>query len=349
MATIEDVAKAAGIHRSAVSHTFSGKGNLSAETRERILQCAQELGYRPNLIARSLSKRRTHTIGLTVPDITNPYYATAVQVVEQTAYRSGYRAIIAATDRNKDLGYDLLCDLVDRRVDGIVLTFDTLSAATIQSITATIPVVWCMWETAGSDLTPAVTFDFAHAGQLVAEHLLALGHTRIALVADARDEMTYEGRCAGFRRALQSAGYPLADDLLRIGDGTLEGGRTAAGPLFALSDSPTAVFATNDLMALGLLERARERGLRVPDDLSIVGFDDIFVANLVTPALTTVHIDSARIMSTATELLIALIGGQPASSPPPFQPRLIVRASSGPPPSSRPPRLGRAKRSATGL
>src|SRR5262249_33302714 len=159
---------------------LSGKGTLSAATRARVLRHAQELGYRPNLVARGLVTQRSQTIGLIVGDIANPFYGAVAQAVERTAYRFGYRAFFVSTDRDEHLGQELLTDLVARRVDGIIAMPGGLPQETVRTaIAAGVPVVWCMWEDEDGDLTPAVGFDYFGAGRLVAEHLVELGHRRV--------------------------------------------------------------------------------------------------------------------------------------------------------------------------
>jgi len=334
MPTLQDVARAAGVDRSAVSYALSGKGNLSTQTRARIITCAQELGYRPNLLARSLIKQRTHTIGLVVADVTNPYDGAVAQAVQRAAYGSGYRAMIVNTDRDARLGHELLADLVARQVDGLLALPGGLPSEAVQSITAAGPaVVWCMWGGEGYDLAPAVDFDFVQAGRLVAAHLLHLGHRRLALVRHGAPPASgWGGRYRGFAETLTRAGYPLSPDLCRYGDATLEGGQAAAHALLARPNPPTAIFATNDLTAMGVLAAARACGARVPDDLSVVGFDDILPAAHTAPPLTTVRVDTAAIMTAATAVLVDTIEGRATDAPPLFAPTLVVRASTGPAP-----------------
>ncbi len=333
MPTLQDVARAAGVDRSAVSYALSGKGNLSAQTRARIITRAQELGYRPNLLARSLIKQRTHTIGLVVADMTNPYYGMVAQAVQRAAYRVGYHAIIVNTDRDARLGHELLSALVARQVDGLIAMPDALHADAVRSITTAGPaVVWCLWGE-GPDLAPAVDFDFVQAGRLVAEHLLHLGHRRFAFVRHGVPLASgWGGRYRGFAETLARAGYPLSPDLCRYDDATLDGGQAAALSFLARPDPPTAIFATSDLTAMGVLAAARARAARVPDDLSVVGFDDILPAAHTAPPLTTVRMDTAAIMTVATEVLVATIEGRASDAPPLFAPTLVVRDSTGPAP-----------------
>ncbi len=333
MATIYDVARAAGVTAATVSVALSGRGVVNRTTRERIFRCAQELGYRPNLVARSLSMRRTHTIGLVVYDITNPFYAEVAHAVEQTAQRAGYRVIFANTTGDVALGAQLLEDLAARQVDGIIAMPGGLSANAVQALAATgMPIVPCLWdEEMNVDLTPTVGVDFAAGGRLVADHLLDLGHGRIAtVVIGAPDEPRVRARAATFRDRLAARDCPIDMALWRWAHGTLDDGYAAAHDLLALPQPPTAIYATNDLMALGVLAAARERGVRVPHNLSVVGFDDIQLARYVTPPLTTVRVEKSTLMATATDVLLRIIGGEEMTSMPPFVPSLVIRESTAP-------------------
>jgi LacI family transcriptional regulator len=336
--TLEDVARAAGVTPSSVSYALAGKGTLSVATRARILQCARELGYRPNLVARGLATQQTHTIGLVVADIANPFYGVVAQAVERTAYRYGYRTFFVDSDRNEQLGQELLADLVARKVDGILAMPGGLPAAIVQSNAAAgIPVIWCMWEDDDPNLKPAVDLDYYRGGRLVAAHLVAQGHRRVAVLTHGhRPGATvheHRLRVAGCHDGLLAAGCPLDPSLLVFGDSTLESGVAAGKALLSLASPPTAVFATNDLMALGVLAAAQEAGVAVPGALSIVGFDDILATAYAGPPLTTVHVDIAGMMTTATTLLLDLIQGKEISPPPISMPTMRVRRSTGPAPS----------------
>lgn len=286
--TIYDVAKAAGVTAATVSYVLSGKRPVSKATRERVLRYVQELGYRPNQIARSLIKQKTKTIGLVVPYIGNPFYAEMAEAAERITSAAGFRIFVTNTYRDEHLAQGLLDDLLSRRVDGIIIASEMpfLVEEALQSLNATsatpLPLVLCLWEGNEPDFAPAVKFDFFAAARLAAEHLLDLGHRRIGVVADAisPDGVTPEkvhhfARLAGFQEALTQRGYPLDQSLLGIGNSSLESGKQAAYHLLQLSVPPTAIFATNDLMALGVMSVAWEMGIHVPQQLSVVGFDDI--------------------------------------------------------------------------
>lgn len=345
MATIYDVARAAGVTAATVSVALSGRGVVNRKTRERILHCAQDLGYRPNLVARSLTMRRTHTIGLVIFDITNPFYAEVALAVEQTARRAGYRVIIANTTGDPSLGRELLEELAARQVDGIIAMPGGLRAEPVRTIAATgLPIVPCLWdEEADLDLAPAIGIDFAAGGRLAADHLLDLGHRRIAMVAiGTANEAGIRAREAAFRDRLFERDCPIDMALWQwAGDASLESGHAAAHALLTLPEPPTAIYSTNDLMALGVIAAARERGVRVPGDLSVVGFDDISLARYATPPLTTVRIEKTLLMAGATDMLLRLIEGEELSSPPPLVPTLVVRDSTARPAGRPVPEAGR--------
>jgi DNA-binding LacI/PurR family transcriptional regulator len=328
--TIYDIAKAAGVTGTTVSYVLSGKGSISEATRARVLKYAQELGYRPNLIARSLIKQRTCTIGLVMPRISNPFYAEVAEAVERLAYASGFRVFITNTHENEQLGGDLLEDLMARRVDGIIYLPHGLPLYGIQATLASgIPIVFCIWEEEEPEVSPCIGFDFMEGGRLAAEHLLALGHQRVAIVTDGPsvDRIKHHLRVAGAKSALMQAGHPLDPALLCLGDSSVEKGEAAAHELLTLPEPPTAIFATNDLMAIGIITAAWKLGIHIPRDLSVVGFDDIVLAAYIAPPLTTIVMDKSALTERAMNILFSMIEGKQVTSPPLLLPRLVIRGS----------------------
>jgi DNA-binding LacI/PurR family transcriptional regulator len=342
MTTIYDVAKGAGVTAATVSYVLSGKGSVSDVTRERVLKCVQELGYRPNHIARSLLKQKTKTIGLVVPNIGNPFYAGVAEATERISYAAGFRLFVTSANRDERLAQKLLEDLLSRRVDGMIIVSEIPSLVkALQSLSATVtaplPIVFCLWEKGEPDFGPAVAFDFCAAGSLAAEHLLELGHRRIGIVLNgiSRNGITLEkvqhaSRLAGFQEALAQGGYPLDPSLLRCGSSSLEGGKKAGYQLLQLPAPPTAIFATNDLMAMGVLSAAWELGISVPRELSVVGFDDISLAAYHTPPLTTVILRERVVAEHALDLLFHMLEGKQVTSSPIIQPTLAIRSSTAP-------------------
>ncbi len=335
MTTIYDIAKAAGVTATTVSYALSGKGSISKATRARVLKYAREMGYRPNLVARSLIKQQTSTIGLVLPKLINPFYAEIAETAERIAYASGYRVSVTNTYEDERLGQELLEDLASRRVDGIIAMPEGLSWQAVHSMTTSgLPLVCCMWEEEEEEAAaPAVGLDFARGGWLAGEHLLELGHRRIGIVAHGTEggRLNHHLRVAGCSAALAHAGYPLDPALLKFGNSTLESGAAAAQALLSLPDPPTAIFATNDLMAIGVIHTAWKMGMHVPRDLSVVGFDDIVLAAYMAPPLTTVAVDIGALARKAMELVFSMIEGRHTTSPPLLVPTLKVRGSTAPP------------------
>jgi DNA-binding LacI/PurR family transcriptional regulator len=353
--TIYDIAKAAGVTAATVSNVLSGKRVVSAATRERVMKYVHELGYRPNLVARSLIRQSTRTIGLFVPNIGNPFFAGLAEAAERIAYAAGFRIFVTNTYRDEQLTKNLLDDLLSRRVDGIIVVSELFTfVESLQTLhlpsCESLPLVVCLWEEKKADFVPSITFDFHAAGRLATEHLLALGHERIGVVVSGlSSEEATEGqihhteRLAGFEEALRQHGHQLDRSLLRIGNSTLESGKSAGCQLLQLPEPPTAIFATNDMMAIGVLSAAWELGIRVPDQLSVVGFDDIHLAAYQSPPLTTVIMRESAVAERALRLLFRMIEGEQVTSPPMLQPELVVRGSTAPP-ADRFPLIDRLRR-----
>ena len=338
MATIYDVAKAASVTAATVSNVLTGKGAVSPKTRERVEAAIRALGYRPNMLARSLATRQTYTLGLVLPNIANPFYPEIALEVEHTARQHGYSVLLCNTGNDEAVGRTYLQQLISRQVDGVIVMpggigLDDLLAATRGGT----QLVLCNWEEQDElPALPSVGVSFFEAGQLAAAHLLGGGHARIGVVADASVPHTrHTERVAGFAATLAAAGSAWDQALLWRGDSSIASGYAAVQALLALPAPPTALFCTNDLMALGALEGARAMGVAVPDRLSIIGLDDIAIGRHTYPALTTVAIPKRQIAARAAGLLIACLAGEaPPAEPQLFSPATIVRGSTaaiGPP------------------
>lgn len=331
MPTIYDVARAAGVTAATVSNVVTGKGAVSARTRERVRRIMDEMGYRPNMLARSLATRQTCTIALILPNIANPFYPEFALEVEHTARRQGYSVFLCNTRNDDDTGRDYLQQLASRRVDGVIVMpggvgLEDLAAATGSGL----PVVLCNWEEQDElPALPMVGVDFFAAGHLAAAHLLALGHRRIGMVADASVPHTrHTERAAGFVSTLAAAGIAWDRTLLHAADSSIAGGYAAIEALMRRPDPPTALFCTNDLMAIGALEAALAHAIAVPDRLSIIGVDDISISAYTHPPLTTISIPKSRIAADATALLLRwLAGDTPPAEAHLLPPALIDRRS----------------------
>jgi len=284
--TIADVARHAGVSKTTVSHVLSRRRPVSTTTRARVEEAIRELGYRPDGVARSLRTRTTQTVALIIPDITNPYYPAVARGLEDGLGGSTYRSLICNTDRHPEHEVELLEDVCDRGVDGIVLDSFTLSGERLAELVPPgVPLVRI-----GTTVIDDPGFDTVHAddeqGAFDATlHLLRRPSRRVAMVQGPPGPGGR--RNEGFLRALRSEGV-VGSALVLPGEWTRDGGAAAMRRLLALPDPPQAVFCANDLMAFGVLDAAREAGLEVPGDLAVAGFDDIEAAAMAHPPLTTV-------------------------------------------------------------
>jgi LacI family transcriptional regulator len=305
---------------------------VAAETRERVLRAAEELGYRPNVVARSLVRRRSYAIGLVVPDLANQFFAHVVSGAERVAVDEGYAVLLC---EQRETGIDRHLDaLRARQVDGVIL--DAAGAASIpEELLDGINVALIDQP---SQRWPGVASDAEGAGRAAAEHLLALGHRRIAFVGPSADVHSFRMRERGFAKARRERAVPLETELLRRAPATVAGGHAAMRALLAQPVPPTAGFFANDLLALGAYKACAQAGVSIPADVSIVGCDDIEFAQLVTPELTTVAVPARELGARAARLLLRAIDGDPM--PPsqqarPLPVRLVVRGSTAAPATTR--------------
>jgi len=321
-----------------VSHALSGKRPVSRQLRRRIRETADRLGYRPNRIAAAMTTGKTHTLGMVVPDIANPFFGELLASVERVAGERGYTVIGCSSELDSTRELRDVRALLDRRVDGLIYLASSAgdNPGLAEVAEAGVPIVALDEEMASlPDAALAVTVDNEHGGALAARHLLELGHEEPAVVAGPSGLPTASARLAGFAQALLQAGQRLRSSrIVRADAYRMSSGRTAGAALLEGDETLTAIFCANDLIALGVIEAARELGRDVPGEVSVVGFDDSFVASLVSPALTTVRQPLAWLGKEAANLTIDLIedpAGPHAGRQLPVE--LVVRGS-----TSRPPR-----------
>jgi DNA-binding LacI/PurR family transcriptional regulator len=331
---MKDVARLAGVSIQTVSVVVNEKADVSAETRGRILAAIDELGYRPQTVGRSLRTGATRTIGLLVADITNPFFARMADAVEDHAHRAGYNLILYNTHSDVERERTYLHIAAERWVDGMlfVTTRDTLHglgalrAAGIPSVA--IDRVPRDYEGAW------VVLDNRRTGALVAEHLLDLGHRDLAHICGPLDLRLSVERLESFEAAVRERGCQVVGHAVGDANWSCQSGYEAMRTLLAAERRPTAVFASNDRLAIGAMRAAVEAGLRVPEDLSIVGVDDIELAGYLTPPLTTVRQSLADVATLATQILLDLVHGrEPAQTQVVFHPELVVRQSTASPPN----------------
>lgn len=329
MATLADVARRAQVTTATVSNVLTQRVPVSEKTRTRVLQAIEELGYQPNLVARGLAQGKTMTLALIVPTISNPFFAEVVEEVERVADQHDYQLLLSMTHNSHEEGKRHLERLASRWVDGFIvmgMAADLTDVLTLkQQGKAVVLSVWNQDPRALS--FPRVDIDFRLAGELGAQYLLASGHQCIALIVEEPVQLT---RRQGYESALREADLPLTPEYIQAGDSSFESGYQATLRLLALPRRPTAILAGNDWMALGAIEAINSQGLLVPQDLSVVGIDDIIPAAHAHPPLTTISIPKREMARAATEVLIQSIAAPKDAGQPQqifVSPHLIVRQS----------------------
>ncbi|MFP4638133.1 MAG: LacI family DNA-binding transcriptional regulator [Spirochaetaceae bacterium] len=330
LATMKDVARRAGVSASTVSHIINNTRYVSADLTERVMQAIEELEYRPYGLARSLRTKHSHTLGVLIPDNTNPYFAEVARLLEDECFDRGYNVIICNTEQDpkKELIYLRL--LTEKAADGIVFVSTGDDAEAIDALgRQRITSVLVDRDIPELDLDKVVS-DNETGAYVATRHLLDLRHRRIACIAGPSGIASTEERLSGYRRAMEEAGL---EGRVLYGDFQVESGYHAFRRLRAEGSLPTAVFASNDLMAMGVLHGAAEYGIAVPRELSVVGFDDIQLASYAVPSLTTVRQAKQRIVAEAVQLLLGRVDGEISGNARRrvLTPELVVRSSSGPP------------------
>ncbi len=306
--TMKDVAQAAGVSTTTVSHVINNTRYVQQETRQRVEQAMQDLGYHPSSVARGLRLGVTKTIGLILPDVANPFFAEVSRQIEDFGYHQGYSVILCNSDNNLQKQHEYVNTLLAKQVDGVIFISAGESLEDLSRLTASgIPIVVADREVP-LHLADVVMLDNEKAGFKAAQHLIELGHRHIACITGPSHLSPSMLRMEGYRRALQQAGIDFDPALVVQGDFRIDGGKQAMQTLLNRLPSLTAVFALNDMMAIGAISALRDAGLRVPQDVSVVGFDDIVIAALVDPPLTTIAQPIKDIARWATSLLIAKMG-----------------------------------------
>ena len=319
---MRDVARQAGVSVATVSRVLNASGPVGESTRRRILKTAGDLRYVPNGTARSLTTSTTETIGVLLPNLYGEFYSEVIRGIEGAVRARRYHTLLSSVHDGPDELVSALRTLVGR-VDGLVVMSPDIEADVLRAnLPADLPVVLL-----GRALTghAAVTIDNEEGAAAMVRHLAGLGHRRIALIGGAAVNTDAQARLAGYRRAVAEGDLDADPALVVGGDFTEQSGHAAAAVLLALADRPTAVFAANDSMAIGALRAIREAGLDVPRDLALAGFDDIPVAQYVTPALTSVHVPIHEMGARAVEAVLADAASQTTTLPT----RLVVRESCG--------------------
>ena len=334
-ATIQDVALAAKVSTATVSRALSNPGLLSDATREQVMQAIQSTGYRVNQAARNLRMQRAGAVLILVPNLGKPFYSAILRGLSQGFAGSDYSVLITDTENTPLSDGELVGNFTQGRVDGVVsldggLTPETLDQCRAQGVDGRI-VFACEWVDGAA--FPSIQSDNRDGARQAIRHLAELGHRKIAHITGPRGNVLTAVRREGAVEERARLGLPARDDWIIRGDFSLECGHAAAERILAMEDRPTAVFCSADMVAFGLIAGLAARGVRVPQDISVVGFDDIDMAESYVPALTTIRQDRERLGRTAAERLLARLKGPvPGPAVEELLPvELVVRGSTAPP------------------
>jgi len=305
--TLKMVAEKAEVSVNTASRAINNKPDINEETKKRVLQIAKELGYIRNAAAVALRTKKTGTIGVVIADNRNPFYAEVLNGMEEAAREKNYHIILANTQRDYKKEEEAINLLLAKRVDGLLITPVQDRDDDIKKlIDANIPFV-----IVGRDFenieVEAVYNDEVKGGFLATEYLIKKGHKRIALVDGFLYKSPARGRLEGYKKALKKYGIPLDDDLLSVGDIDVKDGYERTKQLFEKELDFTAIFAYNDMMAFGAMQAIQEKGLRIPQDIGLVGYDDIPFSSLISPPLTTIRLKKQELGIESVKLLFSRI------------------------------------------
>lgn len=331
--TIKDIARKAGVSYATVSRALNNRPEVNEKTRREIQKLAEEMGYKPNALARSLVTRESKTLGLIIPDITNPFFPEVARGAEEAAAQAGYSIFLCNTNWEEEKERKYLALLEEKRVDGIILASVINDEQQMMEYLADSTVPLIMINRVLKNVhTHYVVIDNVRGAGLVMEHLIENGHRDIAFVGGLSHVEATRERLQGYKMMLGAYELPVKPELIRLGSFRRESGYSNALELLKLSPRPTAIFAANDILALGVLQAAADLNLRVPGDLAVVGFDDIPFASYAEVSLTTVAQPKYAMGEMAAKILIEEIKEGPSREKKKIilQPELVVRRSSMP-------------------
>ncbi|MDX1342408.1 LacI family DNA-binding transcriptional regulator [Reinekea sp. G2M2-21] len=333
MATIREVSKHANVSVATVSRVVNGNKWVSDSTREKVLAAMKELGYQPNSFAKALATNKSDTVGMVVSDLGGPFFGDMMRAAEDEVRKLGKHLIITSGHDTLDSEQDAIEFLMQRRVDALLLHLDSIPDEDIIKLsdTANIPIILM------NRLIPelpdqCISLDNDMGGYLATQHLIELGHTNIACITGPLFKADARSRLAGYRRAIEQAGMEYDERLVIESDYQEAGGKASIERLRRRNMRFTGVVAQNDHMAIGAMNALKMHGLSVPDDVSVVGYDDMVMARYTEPGLTTVNIPVAQFGQQAANLALSRLGEKTGKIFQHFQPELVVRGSSGPAP-----------------
>lgn len=305
MATMKDIAKRAGVSTSTVSHVINQTRYVSEEIAARVNQAAQDLNYAPSALARSLKMNRTRTLGMLMTTSTNPFFGEVVKGVERRCYHKGYNLILCNTEGDHDRMMASIDTLLQKRVDGLLLMCPTFAGERLDILKRypDIPVVVMDWGAVSFECDK-IQDNSLLGGYMATRHLIEQGHQTIGCITGPLIQHQAQMRYEGYKRAMQEAGLTIEADWIIEANFECEGGQRAFHQLVERGQLPSALFVCNDMMALGVINAANHHHIRIPNDLSLIGYDDIHIAQYLTPALTTIHQPKYRLGQAAVDTLL---------------------------------------------
>lgn len=327
MATMKDIARIAKVSTSTVSHVINNTRYVSDEIREKIMKVVNELNYTPSAVARSLKVKETKTLGMLVTATSNPFFAEVVSGVEQYCNQHHYNLIISSIDGNEQRLQQNIQTLIQKQVDGLLLMYSDTRHAMVEQLNLNLPIVVMDWWP--TELNADKIYENSEFGAYLAtKTLIEQGHKNIAIITGKLDKSLAHNRLLGYQKALQDAHLPINPDWIIESHFDFEGGVEGMKKLLQITPRPTAVFACSDTIAVGIYQVAWQQGLRIPQDISVIGYDNIMLAQYLTPPLTTIHQPKAELGKLAVETLLERIKSPDLEyKTTMLQPQLIWRAS----------------------
>ncbi len=328
MATIQDVAKLANVSVATVSRVINNTTYVSPEARQEVNNAIKQLNYQPNLTARNLRRLETKTILVLLPTISNTFYSKVIKGIEDTAYKNGYTVMICTTASNKQIENRYLNLLKNKLVDGIIFMTSQLEEDELGLIAQNLPIIQC-GEYKENVPASYISIDNEAAGYMAVNHLIKRGHCKIGMVTCRNNHISTKKRELGYKKALNEAGIEYKSDLIKYGNYGFGSGMKLAKEFLKIKPRPTAIFAISDMMAIGLVRYFLDKGLKVPEDIAVVGFDNIRFSYMVKPKITTISQPQYKMGSLAMELLLRKIQDKQSNPQNVFmEHKLIVRESS---------------------
>jgi len=309
MVRIADVAKMANVSTATVSRVISNAGTVKKETAEKVLEVIKKLNYQPNMLARQLRRSETKTILVVVPDITNTFFSAVLRGIESVAIENGYQVLLGDARNNVETETSYLTILGQKKADGLILLTARTDQKILEELSQDYPVVLACEYYEGTVL-PTVSIDNVSSARKATEYLISLKHNRIGHISGPLNVVVGRDRCKGFHQAMSKHGLSVDPSLVQEGEFSFESGFNLMMKFLSLEEPPTAIFAGNDEMAMGAVKAAKSKGFRVPEDLSVVGFDDIKFASIFEPALTTIAQPTFDMGQKAMHLLLRLINNE---------------------------------------